>query len=154
MPHVSTYPHKRPTIYRHFSYYNAPLSYMKHGNLLLPFLTLLIGNTVCSQTLEQLHSVDTSPKEMPLSGMSPPKDEQDVPSMTSKAGHQIPLEVDDYAVAPPNLQLEQVHIYVRHGGFILTLLKVIHQFIFGFMHCSRGTHAGWCSSSQSTSIHT
>ncbi|KAI0336758.1 phosphoglycerate mutase-like protein [Cubamyces sp. BRFM 1775] len=31
-----------------------------------------------------------------------------------KRGH-VPLDVDGYPVAPPELQLEQVHIYVRHG---------------------------------------
>ena len=29
-------------------------------------------------------------------------------------GH-VPLDVDGYPVAPPELELEQVHIYVRHG---------------------------------------
>ena len=28
---------------------------------------------------------------------------------------QVPLDVDNYPVAPPDLELEQVHIYVRHG---------------------------------------
>ncbi|KAH9897039.1 phosphoglycerate mutase-like protein [Cubamyces lactineus] len=31
-----------------------------------------------------------------------------------KKGH-VPLDVDGYPVAPPELELEQVHIYVRHG---------------------------------------
>lgn len=26
-----------------------------------------------------------------------------------------PLDVDNYPVAPPDLKLEQVHVYVRHG---------------------------------------
>lgn len=30
-------------------------------------------------------------------------------------GATVPLDVDGYPVAPPELQLEQVHIYVRHG---------------------------------------
>jgi hypothetical protein len=111
---------------------------MKHRNLLLPVLTLLSCNTV-PQTIGQLHSVDTSPKEMPLSGLSPPKDGQDIPSMASNAlGHryqQIPLGVDEYAVAPHNLQLEQVHIYVRHGAFLFTIKSHrTYQLIFGFMH--------------------
>ena len=31
-------------------------------------------------------------------------------------GH-VPLDVDGYPAAPPELELEQVHIYVRHGTF-------------------------------------
>jgi len=31
-------------------------------------------------------------------------------------GH-IPLDVENYPVAPPTLQLEQVHLFVRHGAF-------------------------------------
>ena len=33
---------------------------------------------------------------------------------TPKKGH-VPLDVNGYPVAPPELELEQVHIYVRHG---------------------------------------
>ena len=29
-------------------------------------------------------------------------------------GH-VPLDVENYPVAPENLALEQVHVYVRHG---------------------------------------
>ncbi|KAI8986698.1 phosphoglycerate mutase-like protein [Trametes punicea] len=35
-------------------------------------------------------------------------------SSTLKRGH-VPLDVDGYPVAPPELELQQVHIYVRHG---------------------------------------
>ena len=28
---------------------------------------------------------------------------------------QVPLDVDKYPVAPPDLELEQVHVFVRHG---------------------------------------
>lgn len=60
---------------------------------------------------------------MPLGAMSPPKDRQVTPSMAPKAPRyqypQVPLDVDGYAIAPENLQLEQVHIYVRHGAFLL-----------------------------------
>lgn len=30
-------------------------------------------------------------------------------------GATVPLEVEGYPAAPPELQLEQVHVYVRHG---------------------------------------
>ncbi|GBE87416.1 Probable acid phosphatase [Sparassis crispa] len=33
---------------------------------------------------------------------------------TSGIGH-VPLDVDGYAIAPPELELQQVHIYMRHG---------------------------------------
>lgn len=96
---------------------------MKHLSLLLPFLTLLSCNTIFSRNLEY-HSVNATPTEMPLGGMTPPKDGQVVSSMASESkalGYrypQMPFEVDGYAVAPHNLQLEQVHIYVRHGAFL------------------------------------
>ncbi|TFK87495.1 phosphoglycerate mutase-like protein [Polyporus arcularius HHB13444] len=35
-------------------------------------------------------------------------------SQEARKGH-VPLDVDGYPVAPPELELEQVHIYVRHG---------------------------------------
>ncbi|KAI0702036.1 phosphoglycerate mutase-like protein [Cerioporus squamosus] len=35
-------------------------------------------------------------------------------SQAARKGH-VPLDVDGYPVAPPELELEQVHIYVRHG---------------------------------------
>ena len=28
----------------------------------------------------------------------------------------LPLDVDGYPVAPPELELEQVHLYIRHGA--------------------------------------
>ena len=30
--------------------------------------------------------------------------------------HGVQLDVDNYPVAPPELALEQVHLYVRHGA--------------------------------------
>jgi acid phosphatase len=30
---------------------------------------------------------------------------------------QAPLDVDGYPVAPEGLELEQVHIYIRHGRY-------------------------------------
>lgn len=38
----------------------------------------------------------------------------------ARKGH-VPLDVDGYPVAPPELELEQVHIYVRHGTSSLCL---------------------------------
>jgi len=35
-------------------------------------------------------------------------------SHDSKSGH-MPLDVGGYPVAPPDLDLEQVHVYIRHG---------------------------------------
>ena len=34
-------------------------------------------------------------------------------------GATVPLDVDGYPVAPSGLQLEQVHVYVRHGKLII-----------------------------------
>ena len=39
--------------------------------------------------------------------------------ITGKAaskGH-VPLDVDGYPIAPQDLELEQVHVYVRHGEY-------------------------------------
>ena len=127
---------------------------MKHRSLFLPFLTLLSCNTAFPRNPEH-HSLNATPTEIQLGGMSPSesKDGQVVSSMASKAfGYrypQVPLEVDGYVVAPHNLQLEQVHIYVRHGAF----LKIKGQPIFGFIHCYRGTYTGWCASRKTASIH-
>ena len=33
-------------------------------------------------------------------------------------GH-VPLDVEKYPVAPDNLALEQVHVYVRHGMYCI-----------------------------------
>jgi hypothetical protein len=115
--------------------YNDHTVYMKHRSLFLPFITLLSCNTVFSRNLEH-HSLNTTPTEIPLGGMtrSPPKDGQVVPSMASKAlGYrypQMPLDVDGYAVAPHNIQLEQVHIYVRHGAFLkIKGLRAVNSFL-------------------------
>ena len=118
---------------------------MKHRLGSLLFFTLLSCNAVFSQNLE-LYSVNTKPTEMPLGGMSPPKDGQVVPSMALEYRYpQVPLEVDGYAVAPNNLRLEQVHIYVRHGVFLMT--KGLREPSTHFMHCARGTYASRCLSS-------
>jgi hypothetical protein len=91
--------------------------YMK----LVFLVTFLSCNTVYSQTLEQFHSVNSTFKAEQQMSLSAPKDGQAVPSTKALASRypQMPLEVDGYAVAPDNLQLEQVHIYVRHGAFLL-----------------------------------
>ena len=44
-------------------------------------------------------------------GMVPATD-----SGTDHPGH-IPLDVENYPVAPSTLQLEQVHLFIRHGAF-------------------------------------
>ena len=38
------------------------------------------------------------------------------PSATSLYPSQVPLDVDSYPLAPAELTLEQVHVYVRHGA--------------------------------------
>ena len=93
------------------------LSFYMKLPLLVFLVTFLSCNTVYSQTLEQFHSVKAE-QQMPLSA---PKDGQAVLSTKAFASRypQMPLEVDGYPVAPDNLQLEQVHIYVRHGAFLL-----------------------------------
>jgi acid phosphatase len=89
---------------------------MSHGILLI-FLVTLLRNiyTVYSQTLE-LHCTHKAEQDMPLDAMNTPKG---VPSTPGYRYPQVPLEVDGYTLAPDKLQLEQVHIYVRHGAFLL-----------------------------------
>jgi acid phosphatase len=36
-------------------------------------------------------------------------------SIRNMPGATVPLDVESYPVAPAELQLEQVHVYVRHG---------------------------------------
>lgn len=33
---------------------------------------------------------------------------------------QVPLDVEGYPLAPPGLELEQVHVFVRHGTFLFS----------------------------------
>lgn len=45
-------------------------------------------------------------------------------------GH-VPLDVENYPVAPPTLQLEQVHLFVRHGAFGRSFrLFVVSRFLY------------------------
>ena len=67
-------------------------------------------------------------QELLMGAVSSSKDGQDVPLVPSNIlGYrypQVPLEVDGYTIAPDNLQLEQVHIYVRHGAFLFVQVSM------------------------------
>lgn len=44
-----------------------------------------------------------------------PLEQQDEVVMTENPKYSSPLDAEKYTVAPSQLELEQVHIYVRHG---------------------------------------
>jgi len=72
--------------------------------LLGSFLPFVLVSFVCAQLIVQ----DVMDLELDI--MSETDSGNDHP------GH-VPLDVKNYPVAPPTLQLEQVHLFVRHGAF-------------------------------------
>lgn len=42
-------------------------------------------------------------------------------------GATVPLDVEGYPIAPPELELEQVHIYVRHGASQFSSMPGLHS---------------------------
>jgi hypothetical protein len=72
--------------------------------LLGSFLSLFLVSFVYAQLLAQ----DNTDPELQM--MSETGSGDDHP------GH-IPLDVENYPFAPPTLQLEQVHLFIRHGAF-------------------------------------
>ena len=67
---------------------------------LYPVLLLLLQSTHTAALYPDSHIINTMPTGKSLGWPGA-----------------LPLEVDGYPVAPPELQLEQVHIYVRHGKY-------------------------------------
>ena len=63
---------------------------------------------------------------------------------------QIPLDVEQYPVAPSELELEQVHVFVRHGESGLLAPKVEPNDI----QCNRGAYPRWSSHERSTCLYT
>lgn len=53
---------------------------------------------------------------------------------------QVPIEVEGYPITPDGLELEQVHIYVRHGEHCASLLN-------NHYNCCifRWTYTSWCT---------
>lgn len=62
---------------------------------------------------------------------------------------QVPLDVDGYPIGPEGLELEQVHVYVRHGA-CLPVMQSYPTLLFGF----RRTHPSWCSIEWATRMDT
>ncbi|KAF8157020.1 histidine phosphatase superfamily [Crassisporium funariophilum] len=98
---------------------------MSLGNKLPRFIflsalvTLFSCNTICAQNCPELLEICDTPSIIILPGMTNTPSRTGTSQTSSKgSGYrypQLPLEVDGYAVAPENLELEQVHVYVRHG---------------------------------------
>ena len=63
---------------------------------------------------------------------------------------QVPFDVAGYPVAPQNLQLEQVHVYVRHGTYQISHYRLRQSVIFVE---NRRTHPGWCPTCRPSSKH-
>ncbi|KIK02827.1 hypothetical protein K443DRAFT_677290, partial [Laccaria amethystina LaAM-08-1] len=63
---------------------------------------------------------------------------------------QVPFDVAGYPVAPPNLQLEQVHVYVRHGTRQFPITRLRQSLIFVE---NRRTHPGWYPTCRLSSKH-
>jgi len=72
--------------------------------LLGSFLSFFLVSFVCAQLLVQDNM------DLELEMMSETGSGNDPP------GH-IPLDVENYPVAPSTLQLKQVHLFIRHGAF-------------------------------------
>ena len=72
------------------------------------FLNRFLSFVLVSFAYAQLVVQDSTELEQ---GMVPATD-----SGIDHPGH-IPLDVENYPVAPSTLQLEQVHMFVRHGAF-------------------------------------
>lgn len=68
---------------------------------------------------------------------------------TALRSPQVPLDVEHYTIAPLGLQLEQVHVYVRHG--ISYFLPAPHKVVIS---TSRRTHPCWSPHGYPTSINT
>ncbi len=67
---------------------------------------------------------------------------------------QVRLNADEYPLAPENLELEQVHVYVRHGACPSGLHL---QGDSRLTHCrikSRRTHTGGCPPGRTACFHT
>ena len=80
-----------------------PLEYrMLLGSLLQSFILI---SFVHAQLLTQ-DSMDLELKMMSVTETGP----------DDHLGH-VPLDVENYPVAPPTLQLEQVQVFIRHGMF-------------------------------------
>ena len=69
--------------------------------LLRGFLSLVLVSFVYAQLLVQ----DNMDLDLEMTG-----------SGDDRPGH-IPLDVENYPVAPSTLQLEQVYLFIRHGTF-------------------------------------
>lgn len=76
-------------------------------NLSIPSILQLLYGTLLVQTYA--HIID---KAEPGTGMGLPGNGHGGSAVAR--GH-VPLDVEGYPAAPPELELQQVHIYVRHG---------------------------------------
>lgn len=125
-------------------------------NLLLPVLTLLfvsklvgtehlVGSNRISNTENHIEDIDSNTSTYDDDQMTWNTKEATAEISAKSYGYkfpQVPLDVDGYPVGPDNLQLEQVHVYVRHGvsplttalmgmrSFLISLQENEHQLEF------------------------
>ena len=53
--------------------------------------------------------------------------QSDSPSPVTIRPPQVPLDVEGYPAAPDGLELEQVHIYIRHGTLKISLIHLFRR---------------------------
>lgn len=106
-------------------------------SLLAALLPLFYG-TLFIQTYA--HAIRTS---HPLSSMGFVEG-NGVAGNAATKGH-VPLDVDGYPVAPAELELEQVHIYVRHGASIILFLVPLPRSESASPYVNRRTHTSRCA---------
>jgi hypothetical protein len=109
--------------------FTAVLNYIRNRiktTRLLFFLAVIfvLLDTAVPESLEGLKLIrdeDTNPELCPDSGILIGMMEDGVTGIPAKTYEyrypQVPLDVDGYPIGPDGLQLEQVHVYVRHGAY-------------------------------------
>ncbi|KZT10258.1 phosphoglycerate mutase-like protein [Laetiporus sulphureus 93-53] len=77
-----------------------------HLHVFLAFSCLLVSPGSASVHLGMSGAESAGPSNRPPNNVTSGRE--------NPSGH-VPLDVEGYPVAPPGLELEQVHIYIRHG---------------------------------------
>ena len=79
-------------------------------------LSLFLSRTTAYDTYDIPTDFPETSDTIEIMTSSPPQIDPSTPKPPNWPGAH-PLDVDNYPVAPPELKLEQVHVYVRHGKY-------------------------------------